>query len=210
MRSILFNLALIALISNSPYANAGTEMPPARAPVPGCAWQHLSDAAVGLAAWVQQCDFGFRQIVLSLKGSGLAMHYSDGGDEETLVEVRTLAAGETLEAGMRRAWAVGVAPAVARHCQLSAYADSAAHAGVKRYRFVPDAAYAKQLAASADPNDIPEPPCGERGIALDGEQYFETQAGSHRAFLFVQVGQDEPLFDPQTLQLLEPAAPPPR
>ncbi len=185
-----------------------TPAPPTRAPVQGCTWQHLADAKVGLAAWVQQCDFGFRQITLSLKGNGLVLRYSDGGDDETLVEVRALAAGETLEAGMRRVWAVGVAPAVSKHCRLAPDSERVPPAGVKRYTFVPDPSYAKQLAAAADPNDVPEPPCGERGIAPDGEQYFETHPDSAvRAFLFVQIGQDQPLFDEQTLQLLEKTGP---
>ncbi|WP_322418997.1 hypothetical protein [Mesorhizobium huakuii] len=73
-------------------------------------------------------------------------------------------------------------------------------AGVKRYTFSPDAAYAKGLKAKADPNEVPEPPCGDWGEMPDGIQYFEVPAG--RKVLFVRVGQDEPLFDEQTLRVL--------
>jgi hypothetical protein len=153
-----------------------------------------------LAAPVR-CDA--RKITFSLRGAGLVLHYSDGGDEETLVEVHALEAGESLEAGMRRLWAAGASPAEREHCKLEPYRDSTPPAGVKRYTFLPDATYAKQLEAGTDPGDIPEPPCGERGFAPDGVQYFETHPNSKvRAFLFVQAGQDEPLFDEQSLQLL--------
>jgi hypothetical protein len=36
----------------------------------------------------------------------------------------------------------------------------------------------------------------------DGIQYFEVPAGEGRRVLFVRVGQDEPLFDEQTLRVL--------
>ncbi|HVT03759.1 MAG TPA: hypothetical protein VHL58_10355 [Thermoanaerobaculia bacterium] len=73
---------------------------------------------------------------------------------------------------------------------------------MKRYTFVPDAAYAKELKAKADPNEIPDPACGDWGDQPDGVQYFEAQpATGARSVLFVRVGQDEPLFDEKTLRL---------
>jgi hypothetical protein len=67
---------------------------------------------------------------------------------------------------------------------------------------VPNKAYGKQLAAQADPNEVPDPPCGDWGDAPDGIQYFEAQPASGVAkVLFVRVGQDTPLFDEATLRL---------
>lgn len=64
----------------------------------------------------------------------------------------------------------------------------------------PGAAYAKELKALADPNEVPEPPCGDLGEMPDGIRYFEVPAGEGRKLLFVRIGQDEPLFDEQTLR----------
>jgi len=75
-------------------------------------------------------------------------------------------------------------------------------AGVKRYTFSPDVAYAKELEAKADPNEIPDPPCGDWGEMPDSIVYFEVPEGEVRKVLFVRVGQDEPLFDEQTLRVL--------
>lgn len=36
----------------------------------------------------------------------------------------------------------------------------------------------------------------------EGIQYFEVPAGEGRRVLFVRVGQDEPLFDEQTMRVL--------
>lgn len=69
------------------------------------------------------------------------------------------------------------------------------------YTFVPDAKYAKEVAAKAKPDEIGDPPCGEFGDGPEGVQYFEVQEGARR-FLFVRVGQEEPLFDEKTLKVL--------
>ncbi len=54
---------------------------------------------------------------------------------------------------------------------------------------------------------MPEPPCGEWGDQPDGVQYFEVSTkSSARKILFVRIGQDEPLFDEKSLQLIEPEA----
>jgi hypothetical protein len=75
-------------------------------------------------------------------------------------------------------------------------------AGVRRFTFMPDAAYAKTLAAHAKKDEVPDPPCGDWGIAPDGNQYFEAQPGrAADKVMFVNAGQDAPLFDEQTLRL---------
>jgi hypothetical protein len=74
---------------------------------------------------------------------------------------------------------------------------------VKRYTFVPDRKYQREIDAKGPPDGVPDPPCGDWGFAPDGIQYWEAQPGSGaRKILFVRVGQDEPLFDEQTLKLL--------
>src|SRR5689334_7511930 len=75
---------------------------PSRAPVKGCKWEKASDAKLGLEAWVQRCDFGSRKIDFSFVGSALAVHYSDGGAPDPLIEVYPLAAEEAPESGVKR------------------------------------------------------------------------------------------------------------
>ena len=43
-------------------ASAAPEGGPSRPPVKGCVWEKKTDATLGLDAWVQRCDFGFRKI----------------------------------------------------------------------------------------------------------------------------------------------------
>jgi len=176
--------------------------PPSRAPQKGCAWEKLSDQALGLEAWVQRCDFGSRKIDLLVKGSSVDQRWSDGGAPEPVIDVIDLLPNETTEAGLRRIFDARTDKKVAKRCVLVPYhEETKAPAGVKRFTFVPDAKYAKELKKKETPYDVPELACGDFGDSGDGIQYFETQTGA-RKVLFVRVGQDEPLFDERTLRLL--------
>jgi hypothetical protein len=172
---------------------------PSRSPVKGCKWEKLSDAALGLDAWVQRCDFGFRKIDLYTKGSSLYIHYSDGGAPDPLIDVLPLLPAETAEGGIKRIFALHTPARLAKRCVLTRYGGEQ-RPGAVRYTFVPNAPYQKELDAKADPNEVGDPACGDWGDAPDGIQYFEVQPGA-RKVLFVRVGQDEPLFDEKTLRL---------
>lgn len=175
---------------------------PSRPPLKGCRWEKFHDPAVGLEAWVQRCDFGFRKIVFLANEHSLAIQYSDGGGPEPVVDVLDLAPGENARSGIQRIFDAHTDKTVARRCVFAPYKETdAPPAGVKRYTFVPDAAYRKELDRQADPNSVPDPPCGDWGDQPDGIQYFEVHPGAARV-LFVRVGQDEPLFDEKTLEIL--------
>ncbi|MFC3322877.1 hypothetical protein [Mesorhizobium cantuariense] len=201
MRSIIWASALLASATISAVARAD-EPAPSRPPIDKCVWERLSDKTVGLAAWVQRCDFGFRQIHFEFAGNALAIKYSDGGAADPLVEVFDIISGETAEAALQRLFLEKTDKTVSARCVLAPYTEGTVPAGIKRYTFSPDAAYAKELKALASPDEVPEPPCGAWGEMPDGIQYFEVPAGEARKVLFVRIGQDEPLFDEQTLQVL--------
>jgi hypothetical protein len=177
---------------------------PSRAALKGCAWRKLADEKVGLEAWVQDCDFGFRKIDFRFSGSSLLLRYSDGGGSSgPVVSVFDLEPKETPEAGISRIFASRTKKSTASRCVLAPYRGERAPPGVKRFTFVPKAAYQKELDSKADPNEVPEPPCGDFGTTPDGIQYFEAHPKSGaRRVLFVRVGQDEPLFDEKTLRIL--------
>jgi hypothetical protein len=205
-RAIVLVLAAVALWHGPALAASKS---PSRAPLKGCTWETLSDAKVGLSVWVQRCDFGFRKIDFLFQNNSLAIRYSDGGAPEPVVDVFDLLPGEKAEAGMRRLFDAHTDKQLAARCVLKLYHGDGekAPAGVKRYTFLPNAALEKELSAKQDPDEVPDPPCGDWGDAPDGIQYFETHPASGVAkVLFVRVGQDEPLFDEQTLRLLPGAA----
>jgi hypothetical protein len=177
---------------------------PSRPAVEGCAWERFSDAHLHLDAWVQRCDFQSRKIDFVTVDHSLAIRYSDGGAPDPVIDVLDLLPAETAEHGIRRLFDARTDKKVAARCVLAPYTDEGTKTpvGVKRYTFVPNAAYAKALKAKEDPNEVPDPACGDWGDAPDGIQYFEAQPASGVAkVLFVRIGQDEPLFDDATLRL---------
>lgn len=194
--------ALVLIILAGMLASAAMAQDrPSRPAEKGCTWEKLSNATLGLDAWVQRCDFGFRKIDLLIKQSSLLIHYSDGGAPDPLIDVLPLLPGEAAEAGIRRIFAAHTDPRLVKRCVLAPYRGDS-RPGAKRYTFIADRAYQKELDAKADPNEVGEPPCGEWGDAPDGIQYFEVQpASGARKVLFVRVGQDVPLFDEKTLRL---------
>jgi hypothetical protein len=190
----------LLLMSASAFAEKGA---PSRPPVKGCQWVKLADESVGLAAWVQQCDFGFRKIDFVFQENTLAMRYSDGGKPDPVVDVIDLLPGETIEAGLKRFFAAHTDKNLAKGCVLKPYTSGKPPKGAKRYTFVPDATYRKELKARANPDEIAEPPCGDWGDGPEGVEYFEAwPRGAVRKVLYVREGQDEPLFDEQTLHLI--------
>lgn len=196
----LLLVSLLLLLAPPALAQNGA---PSRKAGRGCAWEKLSGAKLGLAAWVQRCDYGFRKIDFLVVKRSLAVRFSDGGAPDPLVDVLDLEPGETPAAGIQRLFKARTDPKLAARCVLAPYRGAKAPAGVQRFTFVPNAAYQKELSAKADPNEVGDPPCGDWGESPDGIQYFEAQpASGARKVLFVRVGQDEPLFDEQTLRLL--------
>jgi hypothetical protein len=184
---------------------------PSRAASKGCAWEKLTDSTLGLAAWVQRCDYGFRKIDFLIAGKSLAIRYSDGGAPEPVINVLDLLLGETPQDGIKRVFAAHTEPALAARCRLAEYKREKPPAGVKRYTFVPRPAYQKEVDAKSSPDEVGDPACGDWGDMPDGIQYFETRPGDHaRKVLFVRAGQDEPLFDEKTLHVIAPVASTPR
>lgn len=186
-------------------ATAAMADQPSRPAEKGCAWQKLSDPSLGLEAWVQRCDYGHgRKIDFVAQDHALTMRDSDSKEPMKVVRLFDLLPGETPEQGLRRIYDAQTDKKVAKRCVLAPYKPASKRAGVKRYEFVPDKAYQKQLDAVKQ-DGIPDPPCGELGTQPDFAQYFEVQtAGGSRKVMLIDAGQDTPLFDEETLRLLQP------
>jgi hypothetical protein len=191
---------------------AGPAGKPSHKAADHCAWEKFSDAALGLEAWVQRCDYGTSKSEFIADGTYLSQRYTDGTPLEHEVDVIDLRPGETPEAGIKRFFTENSDKAVVPHCVLAplpkGYGEIKTRADVKRYHFVAEAAYGKKMRARNDPGDIPDPLCGEWGDDADSLSYFEAQpASGARKVLFVNLGQDEPQFDYQTLRLLPVPSP---
>jgi hypothetical protein len=176
---------------------------PSRPAFEGCTWRKLSDPAFGLEAWVQHCTYSKnRTIDFVVQDHALVMRDSDSRTPLPVIRMFDLQPGETAEQGLRRIFAAQSDKKIAKRCVLVPYKPAAKRAGVKRYDFVPDKAYQKQLDAVKE-DGVPDPPCGDLGTQPDSVQYFEVQpASGSRKVMLIDAGQDTPLFDEETLRLL--------
>src|SRR5262249_47429946 len=90
--ALLLALAAPALgqVSDKPSGPASTDKP-SRPASKGCRWEKASNASVGLEAWVERCDYGYRKIDFLFTQSSLAMRFSDGGGQpDPVVDVLDL------------------------------------------------------------------------------------------------------------------------
>lgn len=175
---------------------------PSREAFDSCAWEKLSDPKLGLEAWVQRCHSADHDVEFVVEDHAVAMRDSYFKKPMRVIEVFDLLPGETPENGLRRIFASKTDEAIAKRCVLAPYDVPPNRRDVKRYSFVPDEAYQRELDAVAE-DGIPDPPCGELGDQPDFIQYFEVQPSSgSRKVILVITGQDAPLFDEETLQLL--------
>ena len=195
-------LILAVLIAAAP--SAPPPLVPSRPAFDKCAWEPFSDHALGLETLVMRCDYGDRKIDFVRAGDALAIRYSDGGGKpDPLIEVIARNDGEAPKDAIVRTFKAHTDSKLAARCVLEPYKGDRPPAGVTRYTFTADAAYAKELAKTASPDEVGDPACGEWGDAPDGIQYFEVPANADaRAVLFVRIGQDEALFDEKRLKVL--------
>ena len=176
---------------------------PSRPADKGCTWRKLSDPNLGLEVWVQRCTYSAnRTIDFVVQDHALVMHDSDSREPLTVIRLFDLQPNETAEQGLRRIYAAKTDKKTVQRCVLAPYDPAPKRAGVKRYDFVPDKAYRKELDKVKD-DGVPDPPCGDLGTQPDSVQYFEVQPSSgSRKVMLVDAGQDVPLFDEETLRLL--------
>jgi hypothetical protein len=178
---------------------AATTDKPSRPADKDCKWEKFSNASVGLDAWVERCDYGFRKIDFVAQGRSLAIRYSDGGAPENVVDVFDRLPNESGEAAVTRIFAARSDKAFVKKCAARPFKSPGMTTpkGVQRYTFV--LKNPKKIKETPD-GDIPEPPCGDWGDSPDGIQYFEVHPTK---IFFVRVGQDIPLFDEQTLRSIQ-------
>lgn len=79
--------------------------------------------------------------------------------------------------------------------------------GVKRYVLHPKGKDEKEYLAKSKTEPIPET-CNGWGVGNSGMRYFEIQSNHQDLALFVEIGQDAPLFDEESILITESQLPP--
>ena len=199
MRALRFAVAALALSAAAP-APSGS-----RAPEKGCAWKLFSSPALGLEVPYQRCDFGYRVIDFVAGKNALLESMTDTGKKADIYPVVTVfekKAEEGPDEAILRVAGKKLSRYKRKHCIVLAKHVASLGAGKAAFTLSPDAEYLSKVEDEAG-GDIPAPPCGDLGELADGLTYFEFHPTENpRRFLFVNAGQDTPLFDETALKLL--------
>ena len=192
-------LLLAACGSERQSAGAGPEFPeqPSRAAHEGFSWVEVSGA--GLRLWAQQNDN--LRIVPDETLPGLRMKRRDADGPETPVVRIFHLPNQKIEDVLDQlrqesGWDEG------QTCRFRE--GKSRRKGVRRYDLVPTDAYAERLAALYPKEPVPST-CNGWGMGNSGTRYFEIHDNRLDRALFLEIGQEAPLFDEQSIVFDEDA-----
>lgn len=194
-----FAIAVVGLCGSTIAALAQPPMP-ATSTVPGkCQWEWKTGG--GLGVWAERCvletgvwEPKFRE---DLPGFVLTV---DGGAGETILQRFTKPADAPVAAILPELRKRGYIPDD-DECIFAPAEDIGP--AVRTKAFFEIVATGKRKANfDATPSDeVPDPPCGDYGWSTHGVRYFMTDIGHPESVIYINIGQDGMMFDPDTVTL---------
>ena len=201
-RSLLAAAALLLLAACGPERHSAEKGPafpeqPSRAAYEGFYWEEISGA--GLRLWAQQNDN--LRIVPDETLPGLRMERRDADGPGTPVVRIFHLPNQKIEDVLDQlrqesGWDEG------ETCRFRE--GKSLRKGVRRYDLVPTDAYAERLAALYPKEPVPTT-CNGWGMGNSGTRYFEIHDNRPDRALFLEIGQEAPLFDEQSITFDEHA-----
>lgn len=179
---------------------AGAEQippPPAWHSAPeGCTW--VWQQGGGIALWTESCRLGTGHWHLRWSATDQAFLWMVD-DQVYLRALRPFAHdGSPALADLRaRLVAEGALPADSP-CHFRPVALRGLHPGQQTYQLLPDPP------AAPTGTEVPAPPCGGYGASSHGLRYVLTDAALPGLAVFIDEGQERPMFAPDTLRAAAP------
>jgi hypothetical protein len=199
MRRLLSLTCLAVAAPMTGLAN-GTSLPPPpewQTDAASCAWHWREGGGIGL--WVENCDFNGRiwQVVWDADRAAFVTR-NDEADLGIAVQSFAVPESEGIAAlsGTLIA-AEALAPDAA--CIWQAIALRPAPRTMAFHTLSPSDPTAL---APTPSGEIPEPVCGPYGASTHGVRYFITDLRWPERAIFVEEGQERPLFDPASITVL--------
>ncbi|MFZ4120981.1 MAG: hypothetical protein ACOYKM_04890 [Caulobacterales bacterium] len=180
------------------------QTPPDQPALPECAWQPFEGA--GIVMWTQTCP-GQRMVADAPSGRVLREAVEDGALLATSEDIRVLDMPASGLAGLTAQLMLeGGAPAEASCTLNTAPAVIPLPQGRQRYSLEPTGLTRSAWEGALTADEVPEtPPCGRYGVSHTGYRYIEIQAAAPTKALFVELGSEVQLFEPNSIQLSSPA-----
>ena len=196
------DLAFVWIAAAMPGAGLanGSSLPPLpdwQTDAASCTWQWHQGGGIGI--WAESCDFNgsIWQVVWDEDRAAFVMR-NDDADMGIAVQNFALPEGDSIATLKQVLIAAGDLDADA-DCTWQAIALRPAPGSMTFHMLTPDDPAA--LAPTAT-GDVPEPVCGPYGTSTHGIRYFITDLRWPGRAIFVEKGQERPLFDPASITLL--------
>ncbi len=163
-----------------------------------CKWNWKTGKGIGL--WAEDCTFDSGKFVISYDAANGSFALASGG-KDTYAVVRQFHkkpedAPDALLADFK---AQGLVPKD-DECRFEA-SDVVKNFGPWQIFEIKPTGKRKESFEATPADEIPEPPCGTLGQAVDYVAYFMIDAGHPDRVIYVDLGQDTPMFDPTTITL---------
>jgi hypothetical protein len=190
-------LAGLFLLAASPSLADGGYRPPApdwQTDAAACAWEWREGGGIGL--WTERCTFstGLWEVVWSA-AEGAFVQEADGEPMGIVAQPFEMAEAGGFEPLRLRLLAAGGLGAEAP-CAFEPAAIRPAPRTVAFHVLTPTVPGAFAPTATGD---VPEPLCGPYGASTHGVRYFVTDLRMPGLAVFVEEGQERPMFDPASL-----------
>jgi hypothetical protein len=192
MRRLLSLIGLAVAAPMTGLAN-GTSLPPLpewQTDAANCAWHWREGGGIGL--WAESCDFNGRiwQVVWDADRAAFVTR-NDEADMSIAVQPFDLPSGSKISELSQTLVEAGALDATAA-CIWAAIALRPAPRTIAFHVLTPADKTALSPTASGD---IPEPACGPYGASTHGVRYFITDSRWPDLAIFIDEGQERPLFD---------------
>jgi hypothetical protein len=195
-------LLVILVLALCPAAAAQSS----RTPDQGCSWENFESASLGIQLLVENCSDPRMHYVFSAKDDWLEQHRPSDDTifgSHRVIRVMTKPADQAIEAAISRQFIATLTDKAARaSCKVAPAKDTGVRGSGKILReIIPSGAYARMITRQLknEPRDFG---CGEYGKG-QATLYFEYHpAESKTKYLWVDAGQDEPLFDQNSIKII--------
>lgn len=199
-------LALVAGCGPQAPAPAAPPEPEAASPLrgapefAGCEWETVTGATLSIQGFACGPEHGNQRIVAddALPGFVLESAGTDGPVRSVAVRAFAKSAEAPLDSILPAVRAASPGPYTAR-C-VFAPAAGVDNAGRGRVVLEPAGEEKARWEASVMSDTPMEKPCGDLGVSIAGDRWFEELAGRPTTVVFVEMGSEIQIFDPATLK----------
>lgn len=163
-----------------------------------CAWSWKSGGGIGL--WTEDCKFdsGHWNVTYDAANDWFMLRV-DNGEPYPVLRQFHVAAGAGLEALLPELKSKGLVLDDAE-CQFAETTEKMAPDGWTSWEVVPTGKLREKFAALPQ-DEVPEPPCGQLGMAVDSIGFFMVKDGQPGRVLHVNLGQDGTMIDLPSITL---------